>query len=161
MSAWRGSRGQGLAGHFGPLELAILDVMWSSGSLDSSSGGMDVSTCARRLDGGQAYTTVKTVMERLVVKELLARRKEGRQYVYWPRSSRREVEQRVAAEQVRQVVDGFGDLAVANFVRTVSGDADQLAQVRALLAGIADPSGTGTGDGTGDGESEGTAGVSA
>lgn len=156
MSAWRGSRGQGLAGHFGPLELAILDVMWSSG-LSGSSDGMDVSACARRLDGGQAYTTVKTVMERLVVKELLARRKEGRQYVYWPRSSRREVEQRVAAEQVRQVVDGFGDLAVANFVRTVSGDADQLAQVRALLAGIADPSGTGAGKG----ESEGTAGVSA
>ncbi|MEU3352259.1 BlaI/MecI/CopY family transcriptional regulator [Streptomyces sp. NPDC037389] len=150
MSAWRGSRGQGLAGHFGPLELAILDVMWSSGELD-------VSACARRLDGGQAYTTVKTVMERLVVKELLSRRKEGRQYVYWPSSSRREVEQRVAAEQVRQVVDGFGDLAVANFVRTVSGDADQLAQVRALLAGIADPSGTGAGKD----ESEGTAGVTA
>ncbi|MCC3776349.1 BlaI/MecI/CopY family transcriptional regulator [Streptomyces sp. UNOB3_S3] len=154
MSSWRGTRGQGLAGHFGPLELAILDVMWSSGS-SSSSGEMDVSACARRLDGGQAYTTVKTVMERLVIKELLARRKEGRQYVYWARSSRREVEQRVAAEQVRQVVDGFGDLAVANFVRTVSGDADQLAQVRALLAGIADPSGASND------ESEGTAGVSA
>ncbi|MFF4224722.1 BlaI/MecI/CopY family transcriptional regulator [Streptomyces abikoensis] len=152
MSSWRGSRGQGLAAHFGPLELAILDVMWSSAELD-------VSTCARRLDGGQAYTTVKTVMERLVIKELLARRKEGRQYVYWARSSRREVEQRVAAEQVRQVVDGFGDLAVANFVRTVSGDADQLAQVRALLAGIADPSGEAGKAGRDD--SEGAAGVSA
>ncbi|MFD8996053.1 BlaI/MecI/CopY family transcriptional regulator [Streptomyces abikoensis] len=148
MSSWRGGRGRGLAGHFGPLELAILEVMWSSAELD-------VSACARRLDGGQAYTTVKTVMERLVIKELLARRKEGRQYVYWARSSRREVEQRVAAEQVRQVVDGFGDLAVANFVRTVSGDADQLAQVRALLAGIADPS-----DEAGEGEPGGAAGAS-
>ncbi|GGP72694.1 BlaI/MecI/CopY family transcriptional regulator [Streptomyces abikoensis] len=149
MSSWRGGRGRGLAGHFGPLELAILEVMWSSAELD-------VSACARRLDGGQAYTTVKTVMERLVIKELLARRKEGRQYVYWARSSRREVEQRVAAEQVRQVVDGFGDLAVANFVRTVSGDADQLAQVRALLAGIADPS-----DEAGEDEPGGAAGASA
>lgn len=123
---------QGLAAHFGSLELAILNVMWSKGETD-------VAGCARDLDGGQAYTTVKTVMERLVIKGLLARRKEGRQYVYWPRQSRREVEQRVAAEQVRQVVDGFGDLAVANFVRAVSGDAEQLAQVRALLADISDP----------------------
>ncbi|MFH8588116.1 BlaI/MecI/CopY family transcriptional regulator [Streptomyces celluloflavus] len=128
----RDARRQGLAAHFGPLELAILDVMWSKGELD-------VAGCVRHLDGGQAYTTIKTVMERLVIKELLDRRKEGRQYVYWPRQSRREVEQRVAAEQVRQVVDGFGDLAVAHFVRAVSGDAGQLAHVRALLAGIADP----------------------
>jgi BlaI family penicillinase repressor len=132
MSSGRESERQGLAAHFGSLELAILNVMWAKGELD-------VAGCARYLDGGQAYTTVKTVMERLVIKGLLDRRKEGRQYVYWARQSRREVEQRVAAEQVRQVVDGFGDLAVANFVRAVSGDAEQLAQVRALLAGITDP----------------------
>ncbi|WP_190108177.1 BlaI/MecI/CopY family transcriptional regulator [Streptomyces cinnamoneus] len=147
MSSWRGTRRRGLAAHFGPLELAILDVMWSRGELD-------VTACVRHLDGGQAYTTVKTVMERLVVKGLLARRKEGRQYVYWPQQTRREVEQSVAAEQVRQVVDGFGDLAVANFVQTVSGDADRLAQVRALLAGIADPPG-----GKGAEAADGTPGV--
>jgi len=122
---------QGLAAHFGSLELAILKVMWARGETD-------VAGCARVLDGGQAYTTVKTVMERLVLKGLLDRRKEGRQYVYWPRQTRAEVEQRVADEQVRRVMDGFGDLAVANFVRAVSGDAEQLAHVRALLAGISD-----------------------
>ncbi|MEV0265444.1 BlaI/MecI/CopY family transcriptional regulator [Streptomyces sp. NPDC050617] len=132
MSSWRKSQRSGLEGHFGPLELAILDVMWSGGA-------MDVAECARRLGSGQAYTTVKTVMERLVVKSLLGREKQGRHYVYWPEQTRREVEQNVAAEQVRRVMDGFGDLAVANFVQTVSGDAEQLAQVRALLAGIAEP----------------------
>ncbi|MFK8851699.1 BlaI/MecI/CopY family transcriptional regulator [Streptomyces sp. Ac-502] len=111
--------------------MAILNVMWSAGT-------MDVATCTRRLDSGQAYTTVKTVMERLVRKGLLGREKEGRHYVYWPERTRREVEESVAAEQVRRVMDGFGDLAVANFVQTVSGDADQLAQVRAMLADIAD-----------------------
>ncbi|MEV0278730.1 BlaI/MecI/CopY family transcriptional regulator [Streptomyces sp. NPDC050610] len=131
MSSRRKSQRPGLEGHFGPLELAILEVMWSAGT-------MDVATCTRRLGSGQAYTTVKTVMERLVVKGLLGREKEGRHYVYWPEQTRREVEQNVAAEQVRRVMDGFGDLAVANFVQNVSGDADQLAQVRALLAGIAD-----------------------
>jgi predicted transcriptional regulator len=135
----RGRERSGLAAHFGSLELAILDVMWAKGETD-------VAGCARHLEGGQAYTTVKTVMERLVVKALLDRRKEGRQYVYWPRQTRGEVEQRVAAEQVRQVVDGFGDLAVANFVREVSGDAHQLAQIRALLAGIADDPAAGPGD---------------
>ncbi|MBF6507776.1 BlaI/MecI/CopY family transcriptional regulator [Nocardia farcinica] len=122
---------RGLAAHFGPLELAILEALWGGGE-------MDVAECVRRLRGDQAYTTVKTVMERLVVKGFLARRKEGRQYVYWPARPRAEVEQAVAAEQVRQLVDGFGDLAVANFVRAVREDADQLAQVRALLAEIED-----------------------
>ncbi|MER7015745.1 BlaI/MecI/CopY family transcriptional regulator [Saccharopolyspora sp. NPDC000359] len=125
---------RGLAAHFGPLELAILEVLWGGDE-------MDVAECLRRLRGNQAYTTVKTVMERLVVKGLLARRKEGRQYVYWPTRPRAEVEQEVAAEQVRQLVDGFGDLAVTHFVQAVRDDTDQLAQVRALLAAIEDEPG--------------------
>ncbi|WP_028935564.1 BlaI/MecI/CopY family transcriptional regulator [Pseudonocardia spinosispora] len=125
-----GSRPHGLAAHFGTLELPILEVLWAGGA-------RDVADCVTRLSGDHAYTTVKTVMERLVKKGLLDRCKESRSYVYWPSQTRSEVEARLAAQQARQLVDGFGDLAVTHFVETVQTDSDRLTQLRRLLAGIA------------------------
>lgn len=98
---------------------------------------MDVAECAKRLDGDQAYATVKTVMERLVKKRLLDRRKESRAYLYWPVQSRAEVSAKFAAQEARYLVEGFGDLAVANFVKTVQGNSEQVAQLRDLLNAIA------------------------
>jgi BlaI family transcriptional regulator, penicillinase repressor len=131
MSVRRGTRPQGLAAHFGTLELPILEVLWACGE-------MDVAECVKRLGGDHAYTTVKTVMERLAKKRLLGRRKESRSYVYWPTQSCSEVKARLAAEQVQQLVDGFGDLAVTHFIKAVQGRSDQLAQLRNLLASVAD-----------------------
>ncbi|MBV8933616.1 MAG: BlaI/MecI/CopY family transcriptional regulator [Kutzneria sp.] len=131
MSPWKRKEGCGLASHFGSLELAILEVLWSRGE-------MDVADCLRLLAGDQAYTTVKTVMERLAKKGFLGRRKHSRSYVYWATRSRVEVAEEIAAAQTQQLVEGFGDLAVTHFVKSVRGNPEQVAQLRDLLADIAE-----------------------
>lgn len=136
-----GARG-GLSASFGPLELAVLETVWAGGELD-------VAGCVKRLGSGQAHETVKTVMERLVRKGYLDRRKQSRAYVYWATRGRAAVEAEQAAAGARRLVDGFGDLAVANFVKAVQDDAGQVEQLRALLAQIADRDTSGPAEGGG------------
>lgn len=131
-------RGGGLAASFGPLELAVLETVWATGELD-------VAVCVKRLGSGQAHETVKTVMERLVRKGYLDRRKQSRAYVYWATRGRAAVEGELAAAGVRRLVDGFGILAVTNFVKVVQDDAGQVEQLRALLAQIAERDAAGGG----------------
>lgn len=121
----------GLADHFGPLELAVLDAVWAGDETD-------VAGCVKRMGTAHAHETVKTVMERLVRKGFLERRKLGRAYLYWATRKRSAVEAEFAAAGAQRLVDGFGELAVANFVRAVQDDAGRLEQLRTLLGQIAE-----------------------
>ena len=81
-----------------PLELMCLNALWSSGE-GSVKDVRAVVTATRPL----AYTTIMTVLERLVRKGKLSRRKSGRAFLYAPEASR-EATRRAA---VRELVDGF------------------------------------------------------
>jgi predicted transcriptional regulator len=74
-----------------------------------------------------AYTTVMTVMSRLVEKDILSRRKEGRGYVYEPTAGD------PAAIAVRGVMRDFGDAAMAQFIEAARADPKTLRRLRRLL----------------------------
>jgi BlaI family penicillinase repressor len=81
-----------------PLELLCLRALWSLKEATVKQVQKLVSE-SRPL----AYTTIMTVLDRLVKKGKLSRRKAGRAFVYTPRESLDEM-RRVA---VRQLVDNF------------------------------------------------------
>ncbi len=83
-----------------PLELACLKALWSlrEGNVKDV---QQVVAQTRPL----AYTTIMTVLDRLVRKGKLARRKEGRAFVYSPVASRDSL--RRAA--IQELLDGFFD----------------------------------------------------
>jgi BlaI family transcriptional regulator, penicillinase repressor len=83
-----------------PLELLCLKALWSleEGNVKAV---REVVAQTRPL----AYTTIMTVLDRLVRKGKLARRKVGRSFVYSPQTSRDAM--RHAA--VRELLDGFFD----------------------------------------------------
>ena len=83
-----------------PLELACLTALWSM-SEGNVRSVQQVLSPSRPL----AYTTIMTVLERLVKKGKLTRRKVGRSFVYAPADSR-DTLRRVA---VRELVDAFFD----------------------------------------------------
>jgi predicted transcriptional regulator len=116
---------QGLRQVLGDLEAEIMECMWD---LDSASV-RDVHEClAARRD--IAYTTVMTVMSRLVEKDMLARRQEGRAYIYTPTRSR----DAFCTGVVKNVMTGlFGALdqpVLAHFVESL-GEGD-IAELDAL-----------------------------
>jgi predicted transcriptional regulator len=110
----------------GPLEREVMEVVWASDR------PISVRAMLERLNDGRrqhlAYTTVMTVMARLVEKEVLSRSREGRGYVY-------EAKVRDPAEiAVRGVVRDFGDAAMAHFVDEAKADPKVLRRLRRLLS---------------------------
>ena len=91
-----------------PLEMLCLQALWSLGEANVREVQAVVSR-TRRL----AYTTIMTVLERLVRKGRLTRRKAGRAFVYSLQASR-ETMRRAA---IRELVDGFFDGSEEELIR--------------------------------------------
>ena len=77
----------------GTLENEIMNAVWTIEEGHSSEKGISVSDVTDYINKNgstRAYTTVKTVMDRLVDKALLVRTKFGKKFCYTSTSSRRE-----------------------------------------------------------------------
>jgi predicted transcriptional regulator len=83
-----------------PLELLCLQALWSLGEGNVKAVRQIVAQ-SRPL----AYTTIMTVLDRLVRKGMLARRKLGRSFTYAPQATR-DTARRAA---VRELLDGYFD----------------------------------------------------
>jgi predicted transcriptional regulator len=120
--AQRGRKGEQV---LGPLEAEVMRIIWKT----------DRPTSVRELLGqineGRkpqlAYTTVMTVMSRLVGKGVLTRRRQGRGYVYEAAVSD------PAGIAVRNVMRQFGDEAMAHFVEEARADPETLRRLQRLL----------------------------
>lgn len=95
-----------------PLEMLCLKAIWSLGE-GNVKDVKEVVGQSRTL----AYTTIMTVLDRLVRKGKLARQKVGRAYVYSLKASRESM--RRAA--VRELVEGFFDGSEQELMRFLSG----------------------------------------
>ena len=89
-----------------PLELACLQALWSLEESNLKAEG-NVKVVQRIVAQSRplAYTTIMTVLDRLVRKGKLTRRKVGRAFVYSPEASRDSM--RRAA--IRELLEGFFD----------------------------------------------------
>lgn len=110
----------------GPLEAEVMKIVWRAGE------PMTVRALLERINKRRepqlAYTTVMTVMSRLVEKRVLDRKREGRGYVYEAAVSDQ------AELAVRNVMREFGDSALAHFVDEARADPKTLARLQRLLS---------------------------
>jgi predicted transcriptional regulator len=103
-----------------------MEAVWRAGMPMSVRQVLDVLNTRR--PEPLAYTTVMTVMNRLVAKDILARHGERRSYVYQATATD------AAGIAVRDVIRTHGDAAVAHFVDEARADPGVLRRLRALLA---------------------------
>jgi len=88
------------------LELDCMNVLWRSGPAGVGAIREAVAIQGRPL----AYTTVLTVMERLVRKGVVARRKLGRAFLYSPQVTRQWMRARAVERLLRNYFDSPGEL---------------------------------------------------
>jgi predicted transcriptional regulator len=99
----------------GHLELTVMQVLWAHGE-------SNVHDVVRRLGRPLAYTTVMTTLDRLFKKDLLVRRKWERAFLYAPRWTRQEWEQKRAGDFVAGFLaspQASGDLLISSLVEAV------------------------------------------
>ncbi len=117
------------ADQLGELEGEVMRVLWdiSEGTVEDVSSHLDT---GKKL----AYTTVMTVLGRLVEKGFLAREKQGRAYVYRPMVSR----QLIADSALRSVVDRFFDGVSSRAVARLLGAREDMdeAELRRLESSV-------------------------
>jgi predicted transcriptional regulator len=118
---------EGLARVFGELEAQVMDAVWS---LEEPT----VQAVCDHLGPGHHYKTVMTVLNRLVEKGALTRRRHSRAFIYHTDQSREVFLGRVSRAVMGGLVRDFGSLAVAQFVETLEEiDPGQLAELERLV----------------------------
>lgn len=117
------------------LQLAVMRVLWR--------GEASVADVAAALadSRGLAHTTVATVLTRLGKRGVVAARRDGRQLYYRATVSEPQVRRSMVSDLVQTLFKGDPRALLAHLVRESEVEADDLRQVRALLAAEADESG--------------------
>lgn len=122
---------EGLSKLFGSLESEIMELIWAQ----RESTARDIFEALR--DQGQrlSYGAVKTVLDRLVQKQVLDRLMENNQYLYTARLTREEFTSSAVREIVASLFDSFGAPVYAQFLDQVrAADPEQLAQLSELIS---------------------------
>ncbi|MCB9101512.1 MAG: BlaI/MecI/CopY family transcriptional regulator [Anaerolineales bacterium] len=111
---------KGLTHIFGELEAKLMEAVWA---LDQPT----VQDVIDHLGGKLNYKTTMTVMNRLVDKGILSRRKIGRAFVYAGTASREELLASVFDKMVRGMFgEDFRQIALAQMIETADAIDDQL-----------------------------------
>lgn len=119
-----------------PLELVCLKALWSLGE-----GSVNDVRGIVSLNKPLAYTTVMTLLDRLARKNIVARRKVGRAFLYAAQVSQDSVRRMAFHEFLESYFDGSADGLIEFLGETQAGQAQTLAPAArsaAAAAGSAD-----------------------
>lgn len=116
------------SGRFGELQLAILRVLWEEGeaTVESICEGL-------RPDHDVAYSTVSTVLSRLLGRGVVSREKRGRSYVYRAEVDEAEVRGSMVGRLLDRVFGGDASELVSHLVRSRELEGADLDRLRALI----------------------------
>ncbi|HNP70424.1 MAG TPA: BlaI/MecI/CopY family transcriptional regulator [Kouleothrix sp.] len=121
---------QGLGKLFGSLEADIMTLIWER----KEASARDIFEGLR--DQGQriSYGATKTVLDRLVKKQVLARALDGNQYIYQAQLNRDEYTKSAIREIIDGLFAGFGAPVYAQFFDQIqSADPEQLNELTKLI----------------------------
>lgn len=103
--------------NLGPLEQKILSVVWNSSQLTTVS---QVLESLQTNDQQLAYTTVMTVLNRLVEKGYLSREKHGRSFRYHSNNQRHSFLKNLIRSTIASFAQTFGEEAISAFAQEAS-----------------------------------------
>lgn len=114
---------------FGDLEADIMKIVWKSEEVTVREVYEEL-----RLKKKLAYTTVMTIMNRLVEKNLLRRESRGNAFAYTPTISENEFANQVVSEVLDGLLEDFADPALSHIVESLSSkDTQKLKRLEQLI----------------------------
>lgn len=93
---------------YGVLEIEIMNVLWSLQEQDEDAN-ISVGDIVESLNNNnieRAYTTIKTVMDRLVCKDILVRYRNGKKFFYKTTVDKNEAAKQLISEVSNQFFNG-------------------------------------------------------
>lgn len=103
--------------NLGPLEQKILSVVWNSSQHSTVTHVLEV---LQADDKQLAYTTVMTILNRLVEKGYLSREKHGRSFSYHAKNQRQSFLKQLIRSTIASFAQTFGEEAISAFAQEAS-----------------------------------------
>ena len=113
------------------LELEILKVLWDASPLPVREVRARL---AEQSDRVLSHSSVITMLNIMVRKGYLRRKKEGKSLFFSPKVAQKGVVGRIVGDLLDRVFDGSASAMVLNVIETADLDADEVAQLRRLIA---------------------------
>lgn len=112
------------------LELDILKVLWSESPLPVREVRERLAEAGRPL----AHSSVITMLNIMHRKGFLRRKKEGKSFLFAPKAEREQVTGEMTRDLMTRAFDGSAKALMLNLLNSADLDADELAEVRKLIA---------------------------
>lgn len=123
--------GNGLGKLFGSLEADIMTLIWER----QEASARDIFEALRDIGQRISYGATKTVLDRLVAKQVLARTMDNNQYTYTALLNRDEYTRSAVREIIDGLVAGFGAPVYAQFFDQLqSADPEQLELLSRMIS---------------------------
>ena len=113
------------------LELEILKVLWNESPLPVRDVRARLDELAGRV---LAHSTVITMLNIMVRKRFLRRKKQGNLFLFSPKVEKESVAGGMMGDLLSRVFDGSPSAMVLNLIETADIDADELAELRRLIS---------------------------
>lgn len=112
------------------LELEILKILWDKSPLLVREVRARLEERANRV---LSHSSVITMLNIMVRKGYLKRRKEGKSFLFIPRVEKREIVGGIMGDLMSRVFDGSASALVLNLIETADLDADEMRELRRLI----------------------------
>ncbi|MCX7427762.1 MAG: BlaI/MecI/CopY family transcriptional regulator [Planctomycetia bacterium] len=113
------------------LELEILKILWDTSPLPVR----DVrARLAQQAGRPLSHSSVITMLNIMVRKGYLRRKKDGKAFLFTPQVERQSVSGGIVGDLLARVFDGSPSAMVLNLIETADLDADEVAELRRLIA---------------------------
>ena len=114
----------------GDLQHAIMRVLWDRGEAPVA----EVHQCLLT-ERGLALTTIATMLSKMEKKGVVARRREGRGFVYRPTVTETQVNRTMVADLTEQLFDGDAAALVSHLLTEQEIDRTELDEIKRLIEG--------------------------
>ena len=118
--------------NIGPLERKILNILW----IKQYATARDICSSLEETNERRAYSTVRTIINRLVQKKIISQHENevDRQYYYSPSMTKEEVENTIINRVIGDLLNRFGQSTINYLAEELSDNPEEIDRLKKKLA---------------------------
>ena len=118
--------------NIGPLERKVLDILWSK----NEASAREICSALEEQGERRAYSTIRTIINRLVKKKIIAQRldKQERMYIYTPLLKKNELEKKIVHSVIGDMLRRFEHSTISYLAEELSDNKKDIEKIKQKLA---------------------------
>ncbi len=117
--------------NIGPLERKILEILWDK----KQATARDISNSLEEIGERRAYSTVRTIIKRLVDKKIISERTDNdeRTFIYIPLISKEELEKTIVGSILGELLAKFNQSTISYLAEGLSDNEEEIKKIKKKL----------------------------